>query len=718
MEKKYQKKLYTADLIDDMRKLILTGKTHEAELIFKDRIRDEVDFVNPYQPFFDLEIHCEVETIPENSYHRSVDMRTAVGTVSYDRSCMECFTSQICNCIMIQFTSEQRKNLEIVLSRPEDPECNYQVSFSGNELVFEGVFIENIRFSAVIHISTDAEKWSYQEESNRLILENTYHLTAAVTMDVDTEGNSRVEQCRKELAKALEMSFAEHKKLHTAKHAAVYDRVNLDIEEAGNEKTTEQLMKEIYAYEEPDLQIYEQYFNACRYFMIATSYGADLPTNLQGLWNHDIAPMWESGYTMDMNVQMAHWMVNALNLQECIEPLYKWITSDMPKLRKRCKDIFGVEGIHIGQYTDVWFESCKCEWAGTFQTLWSGAAAWICQHFTETWKYTGNDQFMLEKAYPFMLECARFYENFLVKNEKGNYILCPSCSPENQTINEDWLVNTATMDIFLVDELLHNLLMIEKHFHINSGHKEQWEEILDNMAAYPIGEDGVMREWVDPVEYLDPGHRHLSHIYGLFPGKRLHDRDKKEISDSVVKAIERRRAQGFGSSSTWSFAWYACCFARLCEGDSCLKSIDDMLYSGMLTNFFTTHNDWRESGRTNQMIKGKLFQLDANLGGAAAIAECFIQSYDNEILILPALPQRWAKGGKITGINGYHGTTFDIYWKNGRVTKLDIEAKSDQKLCIHLPEKQTWDPVANAVGDSCRCMEIYVKKGEKKCFAF
>lgn len=666
----------TSKVIGQIRELILSGKSNEAHNLFISQFSNHFINCNAYQPFFDFLItpHGKYE-----SCKRNLNLENAICEVRHiskqNELTYSAFVSQKHNVIIIKITSDNPEIFDLKITRQHDSDCKYDFEFHNNIGIFNGVFKEGIGFSAVMSLEDfDGELLINGKEAT---LYNAKRLIVKIALDTSYNNEKPLEACKKNIENIYNIQIEEIIEQHKSDFKEQFNTIEFSLG-AKEQKTTEEMYQSIFNDEKCiSNNMYEQLFNMARYMLLSSSSENSLPMNLQGIWNIDVKPEWESGITTDMNIQMDYWLALPAGLPQTQFALFNWIEKMYPVMKKQSKDIFSANGVYIPQYTDVFMVPTVFDWAGSFQVLWSGAAAWISQHFFEHYKYTNDEEFLFKKALPFMKECALFYKDFVVKNENGQYIVCPSASPENMTEKGDWLVNTSTMDIALIKELTKNLMYVNKKFNLNDADFQYWKDLYDNVVEFPVARDEndnilYLEEWVEHSKQGDLGHRHISHIYGLFPGKLFFEKGNEYLKEAAIKALHRRRENGFGSCATWSHAWYACCFARIGDENQALKSINDLMETGMISNFLTTHNDWREGDKSCKMIDHKLFQIEALLGVAASMCEMLLQSYDDYIYILPSLPEKWASKGYIKGIRSYNNLKFDLYWENAIIKEVYI----------------------------------------------
>jgi len=386
-----------------------------------------------------------------------------------------------------------------------------------------------------------------------------------------------------------------------------------------------------------------------------------------------------------MNVQMAYWMTEAANLSECHMALFDWIDSHSETMERQCEAIFGAkDSVYIPQYTDVFMvPSCWKEY-GPFQVLWSGAAPWLAAHYYQHWQYTGDDEFARTRAFPFMKRCMNLYLYLLTKDSNGKYVLAPTTNPENWAGKEEGqLVHTATLDIALIHELAQNLIKMNRDLGLNDPMEERWQDVDSNMMDYPVDETGLLREWVDDREPTDPIHRHMSHLYGVYPSKLFYGHE--DLTAAAMKALDKRLSGDPIRSTTWSFAWDTCLFVRLGCIDRAMEFFGHLIHGGLLSNLLTTLWDWKPD--TKYYVFGhKLFQIDALLGICGAICEMLVTEYDAEIYLLPALPQEWKEKGAVKGFRLQHGVELDFRWSAGQITTIEARAPQEKELQVRFPD--------------------------------
>ena len=476
------------------------------------------------------------------------------------------------------------------------------------------------------------------------------------------------ESVRKEVARLEELSKVKdlrfrHEKIHKER----YGRCVLDLDVEHADLSNDELLLKAYRGDVPDALL-ARMANFGRYLLIASATTGTLPPNLQGIWNGNHQPPWWCVFFFNENVQQALWPALPGGLPECVSGLFDLLEERMDDFRTNARNMFGCRGILPPLYM-----SPECGLKKNPQAhvqYWTGSGAWLAQIYQDYWLHTGDREFLEKRAIPFFREVAAFYEDFLVEGPDGLLHSYPGNSPEN---NPDGHVDRhgdparvcvdATMDFSLVREVFGNLIKGVKLIG-DEGSEDipRWEALLSKLPAYRINEDGAIAEWIDPRQKDNYHHRHLSHIYALFPGLEITP-ESGELFEACRVAVEKRLVVGLADQTGWSLAHMAHIYSRLGKPGRALQSLQLLCRSVVGTNLFTAHNDLRDMGITMDYRKGPrpLVQTEANNGVTSAIYEMLALSTAETLRLLPALPWNWRRG-RLRGMRLRGGGLLDLEW--------------------------------------------------------
>ena len=683
--------------LPEIRKLIFDGKMHEAEELIAQYMAGVPYSQRPYSFVGQLNMALNQnmpfamggrEASKEcEKYEMDLDLMTGIlrvdhsmDGISYHR---EMFISNPAKVLCIRLTADTAKSIRLELKL--------------DRVVVSDAFIEDDRRPGMkargggwpgtkVDFSRTVDKNTYlmagndsgvqfavafRAECDGELINPTSQLTASdsseVTIYLTTATSNRFENPREEVLKVLDEAqkkgYESLKEEHIKDFSSLMERCQLDLGEPAEGSMEQRLDAFRDGAKDPDLAAL--YFQFGRYLIVSGSRQGSAPLNLQGIWNAEFMPMWDSKYTININLQMNYWLSWIGNLTNLQEPLFDLLETMHEPGRRTAEIMYGMRGMVCHHNTD-YYGDCAPQDVYMASTPWVTGGAWLGMHVWEQYLYTG-DKGLLERMYPILKDMALFYQDFLVEKD-GKLLTCPSVSPENRYYLPDGsdtpLCFSPAMDNQILREFFGACIEIQKILGTDLEYGETLKSMIEKLPKDQIGKEGQLMEWHEDFAEQCPGMGHVSHLYAVYPGCSINWRDTPELMEAAKVSLKRRKDNGAGENA-WPLAWYICLDARFKNGKNADEEISRML---------------KNSASRSLLNAGFVFQIDGNLGAAAGIAECLLQSHLG-LDFLPALPTSWEKGS-CKGLLARGGQEVDLYWEKGELTRAVVRPMADGEISV------------------------------------
>lgn len=693
-------------VLEEVRRRLFAGDVAGAEALVEQKLL--TDFNQPYLTAADLVIQWDHDAVER--YTRQLDLNTAVAEVNYvasrvgrvRRRAFSSFPDQV---FVLDAGFADPSQARTVLSLSS--KTRHVSRMSARDLIVVADAPSMVDWRGIDDRIRDGENIFYEVDPPRRCLTVACVLAASVSVhgeglvvggdftvlvatSVGSDVGLLLEDCLARLEAAESRGFSALLERHVAAHRALYDRAALTLRSPVGLSalpTDERLYRQASIMRDPALEAL--LFNYGRYLMIASSRPGSRAINLQGIWNDKVQPPWWSNYTININLQMNYWPAEPCNLAECHEPLFDFVKNLSLAGARTASVQYGMRGWVAHHQVDGRFQTTAIGAlngrAYDFPIrygLWTMGGAWLCQHFWQHYLFNGDTKFLRETAWPILRNAAEFYLDWVVELPDGSLTTAPSTSPENSYLLPDGTRHAlsigATMDIAILREFFSTIVDAASVLGIpDDPIAISASAALPRLPGYGIAADGQLLEWREDLPQAEHPHRHVSHLYGVFPAAQISPTETPELAGAAARVLEERGDTGTG----WSFAWKAALWARLGRPEMAYRNIGHLL--NPVAPAIELQADLGGGLYPNLLTACPPFNIDANFGYTGAVAEMLVQSQSGEIVILPALPKAWADG-EARGLRCRGQVEIDMDWRGGRLAELRIKSQIMQARTFRL----------------------------------
>ena len=663
--------------LDEIRQMIFAGKLDEAQKL-SEGLMGKPKLLMPYQPFCDVRLHFPGHA-RATEYHRDLHLDDAVAETSYKAGAVtfrrEVFASYPDQVLVIRITASQPGQLTFRVAM-DSPQAETRVTTTAKDTLeltgqiqprqnppqsWTGSWDEpGMRFAAVLKVLSEGGSVHNSEEhlevSGASAVTILFSNATSFKNYRDISGDA-LAAAQSYLESASTHAYDSLRQRHIDDFRSLFSRVQLQLGEDQSTESTDQRIQEFAENQDPTLLAL--YFEFGRYLLISSSRPGGQPANLQGVWNEDMLPAWSSKMTTNINLEMNYWQADAGDLWETQEPLWSLIRDLRVTGAETARVDYHSKGWVLHHNTDLWRATTPVDgpWG-----LWPMGGVWLVNQMWEHYEFSGDRNFLRREAYPAMKEAAEFVLGTMMEASPrtpsaGRLVTNPSTSPENNySLNgqQYGLTYGPTMDIELIRELFKNCRRTAELFGTDAGFAKELDRAEKRLPPLQIGKRGQLQEWIEDYDESEPQHRHVSHLYALYPGNDISLKTTPDLAAAAKKSLELRGDGGTG----WSTVWRVALWARLHNAEHAYNNLKILINTNTLPNMFDLCPP---------------FQIDGNLGGPAAIAEMLIQSTPDEITVLPALPRQWSSGS-LKGARVRGGAKVDITWKENRLTEIRLQS--------------------------------------------
>lgn len=654
--------------LEKVRKLIAEGHAPEAERLIEEAFYGRNEQQRHYLPLGDLTISMSIGEY--SRYVRGLSLETGVeftefvsDNVRYSR---QVFVSYPDDVLVVKLSADKPNSISLKASLGgRDDNYDKNEAYDDNTIVF--TVSDGISYVCAASIcSSDGKAYA---DHNILTAEGC----SEVYIILGCESEFRSGNCFNTAINRVHTAARKRNSLYkrsTEDFSRLYNRCNISLSDNSGGKSSEPTDKRLENVRSggKDNRLTELYYNFSKYLMISGSRQGSLPLNLQGIWNKDMWPAWGGKFTVNINTEMNYWAAEAQGLGDCCEPLFDHIERMREHGRVTAREMYHCGGAVCHHNTDIWGD-CAPQDRWMPATIWCMGLAWLCLHIYEHYRFTMDKAFLAEK-YDTLCEAAEFFTDFLIDDGNGQLVTSPSVSPENTYVTKSGEQGSICQGPSMDSQILYTLFtdIIEAADIIGADNGEfvgRLKELRERLPKPKIGKYGQIMEWAEDYDEVEPGHRHISQLFALYPGELITPENSPELARAAQATIERRLSYG-GGHTGWSRAWIINMWARLHNGRQVGENITALLSYSTAISMLDMHPP---------------FQIDGNFGGGAGIAEALMQSHSGEIKLLPAAPEEWDKGS-VSGMRARGGFVVSFEWTDGRVTEGSIVSNAGEMCRI------------------------------------